>query len=59
MGGSEKGYFLLGAAHKLCRLGRGGEGGSPKDNLVNRPYLIKKKRRQGGRGSKIANFETT
>ena len=37
----------LGAVHKLCRLGRG-KGGSPKDDLVNRPYLIKKTKR--GRG---------
>ena len=34
-----------------------GEGGSPKDDLLNRLYLMK--RQQGGRGSKIANFETT
>ena len=35
-----------------------GEGGSPKDDLLNRPYLIKKTT-SGGRGSKIADFETT
>ena len=33
---------VLGAIHKLCHLGRGG-GGSPKDDLVDRPYLTKKK----------------
>ena len=32
---------ILGAVHKLCRLGRGGEGGSPKDDLLHRPYLMK------------------
>ena len=36
----------------------GGEGGKPKDDLVNRPYLIEKTTR-GGRGSKIVDFETT
>ena len=36
----------------------GRKGGKPKDNLVNRPYLIEKTTRVG-RGSKIANFETT
>ena len=36
----------------------GGEGGSPKDDLVNRPYLIKKTKSVGG-GSKIVDFETT
>ena len=35
----------------------GGEGGSPKDDLLNIPYSIKKMTR--GRGSKIFNFETT
>ena len=35
----------------------GGKGGSPKDDLLHRPYLIKKTTR--GRGSKIADFETT
>ena len=43
-----------GAVHKLCHLGRE-EGGRPKDDLLHRPYLIKKR----GRGSKIAAFETT
>ena len=34
--------FHLGAVHKLCHLGRGvGEGGSPKDDFLNRPYFIK------------------
>ena len=47
----------LGAVHKLCLLDRGEEG-SPKDDLLYRPYLIKKTTR-GGRGSKIADFETT
>ena len=47
--------WLSGAVHKICRLGRGGVG-SPKDDLLHRPYLIKS--RHGGRGSKIANFET-
>ena len=42
---------LIGAVHKLCRLGRG-EGGSPKDDLVHRPYFIKKAL-SGGRGSDI------
>ena len=33
----------VGAVHKLCRLGKdGGEGGSPKDDLLHRPLLIKK-----------------
>ena len=41
-----------GAVHKLCHLGRG-EGGSPKDNLVNRPYLIKKTTGRGGGGQKL------
>ena len=40
-------------SHRLCRLGRG-EGGSLRDDLLHRLYLIKKKRR--GRESKIANF---
>ena len=31
--------------------------GSPKDDLLQRPYLIKDDK--GGRGSKIADFETT
>ena len=47
----------LGAVHKLCHLGRVEEGGSPKDDLLHRPYLIKKTTRGGGGGSKIANFE--
>ena len=45
-----------GVACSLC-LGRG-ERDSPKDDLLHRPYLIKKTTR-GGRGSKIADFETT
>ena len=36
----------------------GGKGGKPKDDLVNRPYFIEKTT-GGGRGSKIADFETT
>ena len=32
------------------------EGGSPKDDLLHRRYLIKKTTRGGGRGSKIAIF---
>ena len=31
-------YIKLQAVHKLCRLG------SPKDDLLNRPYIIKKTR---------------
>ena len=38
---------FLGAPRKLCRLGRGG-GGSPKDDLLNRAYLIKTRRGEGG-----------
>ena len=38
-------------------VGRGG-GSSPKDDLLKRPYLIKKDDKVR-RGSKIANFETT
>ena len=34
-------YRYLRAVRKLCRLGRG-EGGSPKDDLLHRPYIIKK-----------------
>ena len=49
--------FMLGAVHKLCRLGRE-RGGSPKDDLLHRPYLMKKTTRVGGEGSKIADFET-
>ena len=30
----------LGVIYKLCRLGRGG-GGGPKDDLLQKPYLIK------------------
>ena len=37
----------------------GGRGVSPKDDLLSRPYLIKKTTRGVGRGSKIADFETT
>ena len=48
----------LGAVHKLCRLGKG-EGCSPKNDLLNKPYLIKKDDKGGGRGSKIPDFETT
>ena len=51
--------FSYGTVHKLCRLGKGGgragKGCSPKDNLLHRPYLIKKTTR----GSKIADSETT
>ena len=47
---------ILGVVHELCRLGRGG-GGSPRDELLLRRYLIKKT--TGGRGSKVADFETT
>ena len=40
---------LLGAVHKLCRLGLcvcvGG--GSPKDDLLHRPYKLKKKTNKG------------
>ena len=36
----------------------GGEGGSPKDGLLNRPYSIKKKMTRW-KGSKIFNFERT
>ena len=50
-------YFIAeGVVHKLYRLNRGEED-SPKDDLLHRPYLIKKT--SGGRGSKIADFETT
>ena len=35
-----------------------GEGGNPNNDLLNRPYLIKKDDK-AGRGSKIADFETT
>ena len=31
--------IILGAVHKLCRLGRG-EGGSSKDDLLHRPYAL-------------------
>ena len=31
---------------------QGGEGGSPKDDLLNRPYLRKKTIREGGGGQK-------
>ena len=31
---------------------QGGEGGKPKDDLVNRPYLIEKTTRGGGGGKK-------
>jgi hypothetical protein len=34
-------------------------GGSPKDDLLHRPYLIKKVTRGVRRGSKIADFEVT
>ena len=34
--------FRQGAIHKLCRLGRGEDGVGPKDDLLNRPYLINK-----------------
>ena len=47
---------MLGVVHKLCRLVRG-EGGSPKDDLLHRPYIIKKTTRR--RRSKIADFDTT
>ena len=40
-------YIGLGATHKLCCLGKG-EGGSPKDDLLQRHYLIKKTTRGGG-----------
>ena len=43
----------VGAVHKLCHLGRG-EGGCPKDDLLNRPYLIKKPTR--GEGVKNRRF---
>ena len=33
--------------------------GSPKDNLLNRPYFIKIKKQGGRWGSKIADFETS
>ena len=46
----------LGAVHKLCRLGRG-VGVSPKDDLLHRPYLIKKTTKGGG--AKFADFEMT
>ena len=39
------------AVHKLCCL-EGGEGVSPKDDLLHRPYLIKKTTKGGGRGLK-------
>ena len=46
----------LGAVHKLCHLGRGeGEGGSPKDDLLDRPYLIIK-RLQGWEGVRNLRF---
>ena len=32
---------------------QGGEGGKPKDDLVNRPYLIEKTRGGGGGGQKL------
>ena len=44
----------LGAVHKLCRL-KGAEGGEVK----NCQFYLVKRRLRGGRGSKIANFETT
>ena len=43
-----------GVACSLC-LGRG-ERDSPKDDLLHRPYLIKKKR---GKWSKITDYEKT
>ena len=46
--------FVLRAVHKLCHLGRG-EGVSPNDELLNRPYLTKKTTR----GEGIKAFETT
>ena len=40
---------LLGVIHKLCLLGRGwGWGGKHKDDLLHRPYLIKKDNTNGG-----------
>ena len=43
---------MKGAVHKLCSLGRG-EGGSLKDDLLNRPYLIIKKPSWGRGGQKF------
>ena len=34
-------------------------GGSPKDDLLHRPYFIKKRQQRGGGGSKIVDFEKT
>jgi hypothetical protein len=48
---------ILGAVHKLCLLKRGGRGGQKLSIL-----LCKKTTKRGvgeGRGSKIADFETT
>ena len=39
-------FSLLGAVHKLYCHGRGEEG-RPKDNLLHRPYLIKKENKVG------------
>ena len=50
-------YKLLGPSINYV-VSAGGEGGKAKDDLLSRPYLIKKTTR-GGRGSKIADFETT
>ena len=46
-------FFQLRNLRKLCRLGSR-EGGSPKDDLLNRPYLIKKTTR--GEGVKNHQF---
>ena len=42
----------------VVSVGGGGGGVSPTDDLLNRPYLIKKDNKVG-RGSKISDFETT
>ena len=47
--------LCLGAVHKLCRLGRG-EGGSTKEDLLHRPYLIKKISRGDTGGQKFVNL---
>ena len=52
-------FFYLGAVPcPMSPRKGGGERGSPEDDLLNRPYLIKTTTRGGG-GSKIADFETT
>ena len=54
----QKWFLVKGSSINYVAL-VGGGGGSPEEDLLYRPYIMKSTTRWGGRESNILNFETT